>query len=76
MMVHCPFPWKKPNQADVYVSSVKWQQNTAKYEIYSATLEDMDIETLLPHCMEVKGKVRKEVSNDSHLGPSYFKVFP
>ena len=42
MTIHSTFPWKKPSQADVYTSSVKWSQTNTKYEIYAATLEDMD----------------------------------
>jgi hypothetical protein len=39
-------------------------------------LEDLDIEDLLPHCLEIKTKVTKEVHNNAHLGPALFKVFP
>jgi hypothetical protein len=76
MTIPCTFPWKKPSQSELYTLAVKWSQGNSKYEIYVATLEDMDNETLLPHCIDVKGNVQKEVSNDDHLGPSLFKVFP
>ena len=70
-------PWKKPGLADnEYATSVKWQQNNSKYEIYSTTLEDMDVDKVVQHCLDVKGKIRKEVSNNNHLGPGYFKAFP
>jgi hypothetical protein len=60
------FPWKK----------VKWMEGNNKYEIFSSTLEDASIEILLPHCIGVKGKVKREVSVEKQLGPSLFKVFP
>ena len=70
------FPGKKAGTSDVHPSTVKWQQHNTKYEIHAATLDDIDVATLLTHCMDVKGKVDKEVSTNNHLGPSYFKGFP
>jgi hypothetical protein len=59
-----------------YDTTFKWQQGNTKYEIHAHTLEDLDIEDLLPHRLEIKTKVTKEVHNNTHLGPALFKVFP
>ena len=70
-------PRKKPGLADnEYATSVKWQQGNTKYEIHSTTLEDMDLDKVLQHSIDVKGKIRKEVSTNTHIGPAYFKAFP
>jgi hypothetical protein len=70
------FPYKKDHTLEKYDTTCKWKQGNTKYEIHAHTLEDLDIKDLLPHCLEIKTKVTKEVHNNAHLGPALFKVFP
>jgi len=68
------FPFTK-DHTERRSEAVKWQQGNAKYEVYAPTLDTAELSVLVPHCIETKNKVRKVVSNEAHLGPSYFKVF-
>ena len=56
--------------------SIKWQQSTSKYEIYTPVLRDLELAVMIPHCIEVKQKIDSAVSTATHKGPSYFQVFP
>jgi hypothetical protein len=77
MATNIIFPHKKDNTLEQYDDTTfKWQQGNTKNEIHAHTLENLDIEDLLPHGLEVKTKVTKEVHNNAHLGPAFFKVFP
>ena len=58
-------------------STFKWYIGDDKYEIHACTLREIGIETLLPHCVDVPSKIRKELDDeDLDAGPSLFKVFP
>mmetsp|Transcript_24155 Transcript_24155/g.44923 ORF Transcript_24155/g.44923 Transcript_24155/m.44923 type:complete len:311 (+) Transcript_24155:28-960(+) len=70
------FPFKKETNHETYPTSVKWHHGSSKYEIYQATLDNIEIEALLPHCVTTAAKIKKEVSTPTHVGPSLFKVFP
>jgi hypothetical protein len=59
-----------------YAEAIKWQQDNARYEIHSWTLKDMEMDTLLPHCLEVRRKILAVSSVKAHQGPSQFCVFP
>jgi hypothetical protein len=73
--VNCVMPWVKPKN-DGYAEAIKWQQDNACYKIHSWILEDMERDTLLPHCSEVRRKIIAVLSVEAHLGPSQFPVFP
>jgi hypothetical protein len=73
--VNCVMPWVKPKN-DGYAEAIKWQQDTAPYEIHSWILEDMEMDTLLPHCLEVRKKILAISSVEAHQGPSQFRIFP
>lgn len=70
------FPWKKQEHDGAYPTTHKWQQGNNKYEIHATTLNDIDLSILLPHCLETRDKVLKEVHTNAHRAPSLFKVFP
>jgi hypothetical protein len=73
--VNCVMPWLKPKN-DGYPEAIKWQQDNARYKIHSWILEDMETDTLLPHCLEVRRKILAISSVETHQGPSQFRVFP
>jgi hypothetical protein len=73
--VNCVMPWVKPKN-DGYAEAIKWQQENARYKIYSWIIEDMEMDTLLPHCLEVRRKILAVSSLEAHQGPSQFRVFP
>jgi hypothetical protein len=68
-------PWQKTT-GRARKEPIRWTRGNSKYELYSATLESVELEDVLAHCKLVKHKVRQVVSNNNHLGPSYFEVFP
>jgi hypothetical protein len=69
-------PWVKPKNDGYAEASIKWQQDNAHYKIHSWILKDMEIDTLLPHCLEVRRKILAVSSVEAHQGPSQFRVFP
>jgi hypothetical protein len=73
--VNCVMPWVKPKN-DGYVKAIKWQQDNTRYEIHSWILEDMEMNTLLPHCLEFRRKILAVSSVEARQGPSQFRVFP
>ena len=68
-------PWVK-TKCESYAESIKWNQGNSRYEIHSRILEDMDLDVLVPHCLEVRRKIQAVVNVDNHLGPAFFRVFP
>ena len=56
--------------------ALKWQQGNNKYEIHVSTLDNLELSTIVPHCLDILDKVLSVVSTDNHKGPSLFKVFP
>jgi hypothetical protein len=68
-------PWKKPTTTS-HVETIKWSHGNSKYEIYVPVLEDLELMVLVPHCLDVKAKIEQVVSNNAHVGPSLFRVFP
>mmetsp|Transcript_22597 Transcript_22597/g.36558 ORF Transcript_22597/g.36558 Transcript_22597/m.36558 type:complete len:93 (-) Transcript_22597:913-1191(-) len=70
------FPFKKETNHETYPTSVKWHHGSSKYEIYQATLDNIEIEALLPHCVTTAAKIKKEVSTPTHVGPSCSNAFP
>ena len=69
------FPWGVPDATE-RSEAIKWQNGNSKHEIYIPVLKDLSIDTLLPHCVSVKAKIEAAVSTATHLGPSFFRVFP
>jgi hypothetical protein len=68
-------PWAK-TKSESYAESIKWNQGNARYEIHSQILEDMDLDVLVPHCLEVRRKIQAVTNVEAHLGSAYFRVFP
>ena len=73
--VNCVMPWVKP-KSDGHAEAIKWQIDGSRYKIHAIILEDMELEALLPHCLEVRKKVLSVTSEEAHQGPSHFRVFP
>jgi hypothetical protein len=75
MSVMVRIPWHKslPRSRN---EPIRWTRGNSKYEIYSSTLEAIELEAILAHCKLVKHKIKRVVSTAAHLGPSYFEVFP
>jgi hypothetical protein len=65
------FPWKKPLTMD-HAEAIKWSNDNARYEIHMIVLNELDLSILLPHCLEVKNKIKAVVTTNAHLGPSMF----
>ncbi|KAG7346605.1 hypothetical protein IV203_005674 [Nitzschia inconspicua] len=71
------FTWKKPEpDPEDPPSQGKWTEHKTIYEIYAHTLKGVSAQEVVTHCAEIKGQVKQAVSNDNHLGPSCFQVFP
>ncbi|KAG7345533.1 hypothetical protein IV203_033064 [Nitzschia inconspicua] len=72
-----PSPGKKPERKDNDLPSQrKWTHQNSSYEIYAYTLRGASAQEVVTHCAEIKQQVHQAVSNDNHLGPSCFKIFP
>jgi hypothetical protein len=57
-------------------STMLWQQNNACYEIHSWILEDMDLETLLPHWLNIREEILAVSQNeDQNPDPLNFPSF-
>jgi hypothetical protein len=56
--------------------AIKWTRANVRYEIHTNVLDELDVATLVPHCLDVSHKVKAVVTTDNHLGPSLFAVFP
>jgi hypothetical protein len=62
--------------AGIKEETLKWTCGNTKYECQLRTLESLDLQEMIPHCMRVKNKIEFAVGNKNHRGQSYFKVFP
>jgi hypothetical protein len=62
--------------AGIKEETLKWTCGNTRYECQLRTLESLDLQEMIPHCMRVKNKIDFAVGNETHRGPSYFKVFP
>jgi hypothetical protein len=69
------FSYKSSKEADKG-ESIKWTCGNTKYECQLRILESLDLQEMIPHCLQVISKVNFTVGNDHHKGQSYFKVFP
>ena len=69
------FPWVT-TAPSTPMKSLKWQKGSNRYEIHVCTLDEMGLERLLPHCLDVKNQIDAVVSLASDQGPSHFEVFP
>jgi len=65
------FPWIKES-SEGRSEAFKWQIGNARYEIHSVVLDDLSLEVLLPHCLDIKNKIEAAVSTANHVGQSYF----
>ena len=61
---------------DGHAESLKWQIEASRYEIHSWILEDMELDVLLPHRLEVRKKILAVASLEAQQGASQFRVFP
>jgi transposase InsO family protein len=75
MSVTIIIPWKK-TVSDTQVETIKWTHVNARYEIHAQVLENLELSSLLPHCLEIKAKIESVVTTAAHIGPSLFRVFP
>jgi hypothetical protein len=48
---------RPPKNQGGYVKSIKWQQANSHYETHSWILENMELDTLLLQCLDVKAEV-------------------
>jgi hypothetical protein len=69
------FSYKSSKEADKG-ESIKWTCGNTKYECQLRILESLELQEMIPHCLQVISKVNFVVGNEPHKGQSYFKVFP
>lgn len=69
-------PWEKQEDHYLKQEAVKWSIGNSRYEIYTTTLEDIDVGALISHCLAVKYKIRQAVTTPAHFEQSLFRVFP
>jgi hypothetical protein len=55
---------------------IRLTRGNNKYELYTATLDSMNLEAILSHCKAIQHKVKWVVGVAAQLGPSYFEIFP
>jgi hypothetical protein len=70
-----PFQKRAPVTKDT-PKTLKWSYGDDNFEIHTHVLEAIGVENLLPHCVEVPSKIRKEVTDDVDVGSSLFKILP
>jgi hypothetical protein len=75
MSVMVRIPWQKSITRS-RKEPIRWTRGNNKYELYAATLDSIELEAVLSHCKAIKHKVKRVVASATHLGPSYFEVFP
>jgi hypothetical protein len=68
-------PYKEAS-AGIKEETLKWMCGNTRYECQLRTLDSLDLQELIPHCLRVKSKIDFAVGNNAHRGQSYFKVFP
>ncbi len=75
MSVMIRIPWHK-TLPRTRKEPIRWTRANSKYEIYASALESIELESILAHCKVIKHKIKRVVSAATHVGPSFFEVFP
>lgn len=72
-----PFPWiPDASTQEQEKRCFKWYEGDKTYQVYLPTLKSYDLDVLVPHCLNARCDIKKQVAEEEHLGSSLFKVFP
>jgi hypothetical protein len=74
MSITLTIPWIK-SANDVHEVIIKWSRDNAKCEMCSALLEDLELKTLMPHCLAVKTQINQVVTIDAIWVHRCFECF-